>query len=77
LTLARRCSVGNDARAMTSRDEREARVLRMLIAATALCYAIGYPVALVGHSNIGWIFVALGGPFLIAVLILVIRRMQR
>lgn len=77
LTLARRCSVGNDARAMTSPDDREARTLRVLIVATALCYAVGYPVALVGHSNIGWIFVALGGPLLIAVIVLVIRRVQR
>ena len=76
LPLARRCSVSNDARAITSPD-REARALRTLIVATALCYAIGYPIALVGHSNIGGVFVALGGPLLIAVIVLVIRRVQR
>jgi hypothetical protein len=62
---------------MTSSDDREARALRVLIVATALCYAIGYPVALIGHSNVGWIFVGLGGPLLIAVILLVIRRVQR
>jgi hypothetical protein len=76
-TLARSGSVSNDARAMTSPEDREARALWMLIVATALCYAIGYPVALIGHSNVGWVLVALGGPLLIAVIALVIRRVQR
>jgi hypothetical protein len=62
---------------VTSSEDREAHALRLLIVATVLCYAIGYPVALIGHSNIGWILVALGGPFLIAVIALVIRRIQR
>jgi hypothetical protein len=62
---------------MTSSEDREAHALRLLIVATALCYGIGYPVALFGHSSIGWIFVALGGPLLIAVIALVIRRVQR
>jgi hypothetical protein len=50
--------------------------LTVLIAATVLCYAVGYPLALIGHSDIGWIFVFLGGPLLIAVLAVVIRRVH-
>lgn len=55
---------------------RLSRRLRILTVATALCYAIGYPLALGGHSSIGWIFVGLGGPFLIALLITVIQRVH-
>lgn len=39
--------------------------LVLLLSATALCYLIGYPLALVWHSNIGWALVFLGGPLLI------------
>ncbi len=56
---------------------RADRALWLLIAATAVCYAVGYPLALIAGSAIGWIFVTLGGPLLIAVLILVIRRIHR
>ena len=52
------------------------RGLAILLAATALCYLIGYPLALVGHSPVGWIFVTLGGPLLIAVGVVVIRRVH-
>jgi hypothetical protein len=62
---------------MSTSGDREDRALKILLAATALCYAIGYPVALVGHSGVGWVLVFLGGPLLIAVLVLVIRRVQR
>ncbi|MDQ6849017.1 MAG: hypothetical protein M3070_03355 [Actinomycetota bacterium] len=62
---------------MTTPRDREGRALKVLVTATALCYAIGYPIALVGHSDVGWLFVFLGGPLLIAVLVLVIRRVQR
>ena len=47
-----------------------------LVAATALCYAIGYPLALIGKSSAGWILVTLGGPLLAAVVWLFIRRVQ-
>lgn len=55
----------------------EDRALAVLLVLTLLCYAIGYPIALAGHSAFGWILVFLGGPLLIAVLVLVIRRVQR
>jgi hypothetical protein len=61
---------------MTTSRGRADRTLWLLIAATALCYAIGYPLALIAGSNVGWIFVALGGPLLIAVLVLLIRRIH-
>jgi hypothetical protein len=53
-----------------------ARRMRVLTVVTALCYAIGYPLALGADSNVGWIFVGLGGPFLIALLITVIQRVH-
>lgn len=59
-----------------SRPTRSDRRLVLVLAATALCYLIGYPLALVGHSAIGWIFVALGGPFLLALLGMVIHRVH-
>ena len=43
---------------------------------TVLCYAVGYPLALIGHSPLGWVFVALGGPLLIATGVIVIRRLH-
>ncbi len=50
--------------------------LRFLVIATALCYSIGYPLAIVGHSSVGWVLVALGGPLLIALGIIVIKRVH-
>lgn len=62
---------------MAISPEREDRALAILCLATVAAYAVGYPVALIGHSNVGWIFVALGGPLLVAVFVLIIRRVQR
>ena len=47
---------------------------RGLVIATVLCYAVGYPLALLGHSNVGWVFVFLGGPLLLTLGVLTIRR---
>lgn len=57
-------------------EQRANRRMSAVLAATALCYLVGYPVALVGHSPIGWVFVALGGPFLLALLAMVIHRVH-
>lgn len=57
-------------------SERLSRRLRTLTVITAACYALGYPLALGAHSNVGWIFVGIGGPFLIALLITVIQRVH-
>jgi len=48
-----------------------------LLGATLLCYAIGYPVALLGHSIVGWALVFLGGPLLLALGAVTIRRVHR
>lgn len=61
---------------MIEPEQRSQRTLIALVAATALCYLIGYPLALAGHSSVGWVFVALGGPLLIALGITVIRRVH-
>ena len=62
---------------VTDTDERRSnRLLLILIAATAICYAVGYPLALVGGVAAGWVLVTLGGPLLIAVGVLVIRRLH-
>ena len=49
------------------------RRLWALAAATATCYAVGYPVALVGGSPLGWLLVGLGGVLLLALGAAVVR----
>ncbi|MDT5013542.1 MAG: hypothetical protein QOH57_5159 [Mycobacterium sp.] len=61
---------------MAATKERPQRRLAALLVVTALCYAIGYPLALVGNSVIGWVFVALGGPLLIALGVVAVRRVH-
>jgi hypothetical protein len=48
---------------------------RALLIATVLCYAVGYPLALVGHSPVGWVLVFLGGPLLLTLGVLTIRHL--
>jgi hypothetical protein len=43
---------------------------------SALCYALGYPIALVGNSPWGWLLVTLGGVLLVVLLWLTIRRID-
>ncbi len=57
-------------------DHRNNRPLAVLIVATALCYAVGYPVALIGNSNIGWVLVSIGGVLLVALVAVTIRRIH-
>ena len=49
----------------------------MLGVASALCYALGYPIALIGNSPWGWLLVTLGGVLLVALLVVTIRRIDR
>ncbi len=42
------------------------RRLWALAGATAACYAVGYPLALVAGSPAGWLLVGLGGVLLLA-----------
>lgn len=48
-----------------------------LIIATALAYAVGYPVALIGGSPIGWVLVMAGGLLLLWLGVVTIKRIQR
>ncbi|MGH8889268.1 MAG: hypothetical protein ACRDV3_05825 [Acidothermaceae bacterium] len=61
-------------------SERSGRPTQAQIAlgvATILCYAIGYPVAILAHSVIGWLFVTIGGVFLLALGVITVRRIDR
>lgn len=49
------------------------RTLWLLLAATVACYGTGYPLALWGHSNAGWVLVFLGGPLLLTLGVLTVR----
>jgi len=61
---------------MPARGSPNGRTLWLLLAATAACYGIGYPVALWGHSAAGWVLVFLGGPLLLWLGVLTIRRIH-
>lgn len=67
---------GDDAGMSRTGNRSKDRLLWALVAATALCYVIGYPLALIGKSSVGWVLVTLGGPLLAAVVWQVIRRVQ-
>ena len=44
---------------------------------SALCYAAGYPLALVLDSPWGWLLVTLGGVLLAALVVVTVRRIDR
>jgi hypothetical protein len=48
-----------------------------LVAATGLCYLVGYPVALFANAALGWTLVTLGGVFLLSLGVVTIRRIHR
>lgn len=60
----------------TDGEQHRNRTLLILLAATGVCYAVGYPLALVAGSPVGWVLVTLGGPLLIAVGVVAIRRLH-
>lgn len=62
---------------MTPRRPPLDRRFRVVLSATVLCYVIGYPLALVGGSPVGWALVMLGGPLLIMLGILTIREVHQ
>ena len=45
--------------------------------ASLAAYAVGYPVAIVGGSWIGWVLVMLGGVFLLAFGVLTVQRITK
>jgi hypothetical protein len=61
---------------MPDPESPRSRTLWLLLAATLTCYGIGYPVALWGHSAAGWVLVFLGGPLLLTLGVLLIRRIH-
>lgn len=48
-----------------------------LVVATVVCYAVGYPLALLVDAVVGWSLVMLGGVFLLALGVVTIRRVAR
>jgi hypothetical protein len=50
------------------------RLQLILLVATVSCYAVGYPLGVVGRSVFGWVLVTLGGGFLLALGTVTVRR---
>ena len=42
-----------------------------------MCYAVGYPVALAADQSWGWLLVTMGGVLLVALLVTIVRRIDR
>lgn len=53
------------------------RTLWLLLIATVACYGTGYPLALWGHTDVGWVLVFLGGPLLLTLGVLTVRLLHR
>jgi len=62
-----------ESRALTRPNRRQV----LLFLASAFCYAIGYPVALVANAPWGWVLVTIGGVLLFWLIIVTIRRIER
>jgi hypothetical protein len=45
--------------------------------AAVACYALGYPLAILGDSSVGWALVTLGGVFLLSLGVVTIRLLHR
>lgn len=61
---------------MTAQLPAPTRTQQWLILATVVCYAIGYPLALLAHSVAGWLLVTVGGIPLIALGVVTVRRIH-
>lgn len=59
---------------VTAHERQRMRVLGTICAA---CYVVGYPLAIWGDSGWGWVLVWVGGLFLIALGVIVVRVMTR
>jgi hypothetical protein len=58
-------------------NSRPTRSQIVFVAAAGVSYGVGYPVAIVGDYLWGWILVALGGVFLLALGAVTIARIHR
>ena len=58
-------------------NPRLTRQQGVLICASAFCYAVGYPLALIGGFFAGWILVTVGGVFLLWLGATVVTRLTR
>jgi hypothetical protein len=45
--------------------------------ASAACYALGYPIALIADNPLGWVLVTMGGVLLAILLAVTVRRIDR
>jgi hypothetical protein len=50
---------------------------RIFGAGALICYAVGYPLALMLHTGLGWALVMLGGMFLLGFGVATVRWAQR
>jgi hypothetical protein len=57
--------------------EHVSRLQMMLLAATAICYAVGYPLGIVGRSVFGWVLVTVGGVLLLTLGTVTVRRIHQ
>ncbi|MGV8964921.1 MAG: hypothetical protein ACOH2F_01460 [Cellulomonas sp.] len=62
---------------MTAPRLQLTRAQRWLLALAALSYAVGYPLGIALEWVIGWVFVSLGGVFLLALGVVTVRQMNR
>ncbi len=60
-----------------SRLPRPDRLQVRLGIASALCYAVGYPVAIAADQQWGWLLVTLGGVLLAGLVVVTVRRVDR
>ena len=61
---------------MPNQRATRTRTLWLLLAATVACYGVGYPLALWAHATAGWVLVFLGGPLLLTLGVLTVRRIS-
>ena len=66
-----------DSPGVTGQLPRPDRTQVRLAIACIACYAVGYPVAILAHSGVGWVLVTVGGVLLLALGVVTVRRIDR
>jgi ABC-type enterobactin transport system permease subunit len=70
-------TIGQD-RVMSAWNRVHASPLQIRLGlATLVSYAIGYPVAIIAHAAVGWVFVSIGGVFLLWLIVVTVRQIDR